>query len=687
MKILAGRILKHRRIVLSVFLVVLVFCIFLQASVSVNYNLAEYLPEDAPSTRALNIMDEEFSQATPDTRVYVPQITLTEALEMKEKLGALEGVEAVQWLDDAIDLKEPIELADDETVNTYYKDSDALFMVAISEENSVQTIGKIRSLIGEDGAVSGQTVNMASAQETTKTEMTQIMIWVVPAVLIILFLATTSWFEPLLFLCAIGVSILINMGTNIFFGEVSFITQSVSPILQLAVSMDYAIFLLNSFARHRRETPDVNQAMRSAMMDSAPAVLASGLTTILGFLALVVMRFKIGPDLGFVLAKGIVLSLVSVMFFLPVLTLSCYRLIDKTQHRSFVPSFHKFGKFVGKSRIITIIIILILIVPCFLAQQRNSFTYGTSELSPDSRAGRDMRIVEEKFGKSTPMIVMIPKGDFGKELEVNERLKEIPEITSIVSYVNLVGTEIPEQFLPKDAIEMLRSENYSRFILTVDTPEEGEDAFSVVETVRSAVSEVYGDEYLMCGTSVNNYDMRESITSDNATVNLLAVIAIALVLLFTFKSLSIPLILLITIETSIWINLSIPYFTGAPICYIGYLVINTVQLGATVDYAILYTDHYIKNRKTLPVRDAIQQTVAETSKSILTSAIILTLAGTMIGMISSEAVVSELGTLLGRGAALSGAMVLFFLPAMLSLTDLIVKKTTWKSNFLKKERD
>ncbi|MEG2923135.1 MAG: MMPL family transporter [Oscillospiraceae bacterium] len=687
MERIAEKIIAHKRMVLVIFLVLAVFSLLTMGGVKVNYDLVDYLPDGTPSTTALNVMNAEYTQATPNIRVYLPNVSIPEALKAKAELKALGFVENVSWLDDVINIGQPLELADAKTVDAYYKDGGALFSVTADKSvNAVKVVTAIRECVGADAAVAGETVDMAEAQLATQNEIAKIMITVVPMALLILFVTTRSWFEPVLFIIAIGVSILLNLGTNIFLKEVSFITQGVAPILQLAVSMDYAIFLLNAFQDYRESGVEIREAMRKAMVKSFSTVMASGLTTVLGFLALTLMRFKIGPDMGFVLAKGIFFSLISVLVFLPVVGVMTYKLIDKTKHRSFLPSFRKMGNAITAVRVPVLLLAFLLMVPCYLAQQSNTFRYGAASSDPKTKAGADTVMINDTFGKASQMALLVPRGEWGKEIALNDELKAIPEVTSVISYVNMVGTQIPPEFLPQDMVEQMLSPNYSRFIISLDMPDEGAEAFAVVKQVRGLVAEYYGNEYHLCGNSVNNFDMMTTVTADNVLVNAVAILAIGFVLLVTFKSISIPLLLLLTIEASIWMNLAFPYFMGDEIHYIGYLVINTVQLGATVDYAILLSERYLQKRQTLFKHEAIKQTIAETAPSILTSAGILTMAGVMIGVISTNAVVSQLGTVLGRGAAFSCIMVLLFLPAMLILCDCILPKTTYHTKFVFPEK-
>ena len=410
-----------------------------QFFVSVNYNMVDYLPDDAQSTQALEIMGDEFTASVPDTRVMVTDVSLQEALTYKEKLSAIDGVSEVIWLDDVIDLKTPLEMADEKTVVNYYQDGNALFSIDVRSGDEVKITDAIYELIGEDGAIAGEAINTASSQKMAGTEAFYAAILLVPIIIFILVISTNSWIEPLFFLTAIGVSVVINLGTNIFIGEVSFVTQSVAPILQLAVSLDYAVFLLHSFADYRKTTNSPEEAMQLAMKKSFPAITASAATTFFGFIALTFMNFEIGSDLGLNLVKGIVLSFISVMVFLPALTLLFYKWMEKTEHKSYIPSFTGIGKFVVKLRIPSLFIVLAILIPSFLAQTNTTFTYGLGEQPETTRAGSDFIMIKEAFGETTPIVLLVPKGNVVKETELVNELEELDYVTSVISYVNMVG--------------------------------------------------------------------------------------------------------------------------------------------------------------------------------------------------------------------------------------------------------
>ena len=469
------------------------------------------------------------------------------------------------------------------------------------------------------------------------------------------------------------------MGTNVIFENVSFITRTVSPVLQLAVSLDYAIFLLHSFNDHRLEH-DPKTAMRLAMKQSFPTVAASAVTTLIGFAALIFMRFGIGADLGLNLLKGVAFSFISVMFFLPALTLLAYPLIDKTKHRSFLPSLKGASRVLMVSRIPFLLLALLMVVPAYLAQSQTQFDYGMGSVTAASRVGSDTRAIEAVFGRDNPLIVLVPRGQPGDEALLVSELEQVPEVDRVVAYVNMVGSALPTQVLDPVMLEQFYSDDTARIIVYLNTPDEGEKAFAAVETVGSIVEARY-PTYLMTGTSATLKDMRDVVSTDTALVNWIAVIGIFITLLITFRSILLPFILIFTIETAIWINLSFPYFTDTSISFIGYLILSTVQLGATVDYAILMTNMYLDNRRQMSKKAAMRQTLENNLISVIVSAAILATAGFILAWTSTNPIIQELGTLLGRGTLLSLGMVSLVLPALLVLLDGPIQKTTHRHGF------
>lgn len=679
-----SKIVNHRKLVISMFAISTIICFICSKQVKVDYNLNNYLPDGTASSIALDVMGEEYKTEVPNARVMVSDVNIVEAQKMKEQLSKIDGVDSVTWLDDVVDINTPLATLNQDTVKDYYKDNTALYTLTIDEDKRVGTVNAIRDLIGDDNSMSGLAVNAAIASEKTGKEVSKIVLFIIPICLGILLLTSNSWFEPVLLLGTIGLAINLNNGTNLIFGTISFVTNAAGSVLQLAVSMDYSIFLLHRFAEMRKEGYEPEEAMVKALAKSTSSILSSGLTTVIGFAALILMKFKVGPDMGLAMAKGIVLSLITVFVLLPVLILYCYPLIDKTEHKSFMPSFEKFGKFVSKAMIPAVMIFIVTVIPSHKGQTLNDFSYGGSKIfGLETQLGSDTKKIEDKFGKSNNLVLMVPKGNLENEKKLSDEIKEIPQVISVISYVDAAGSEVPMEYLDSDTLDQLVSDNYSRMIISIKADYEGEETFSIVENMRSLSAKYYGDKYHLAGESVSTYDLKNVVTEDTVVVNEIAVGAVFVVLLLAMKSISIPVILVLAIETATWINLSLPYIMGSSLFYIGYLIITSVQLGATVDYAILLTSRYMEVRKNSAKKDSIVETMSSVTISILTSASILTMAGVLLCTISTHGVISQLGQLLAVGTVLSSVIVLFVIPGMLYLCDGLIEKTTIRPGFCK----
>ncbi|MGN0395583.1 MAG: RND family transporter [Coprococcus sp.] len=668
-------VIKHRRLIMITFILIFLICLFVQNLVSVNYDMNDYLPSDAKSTTALDVMQDEFEGGIPNARVMISDVTIPEALEYKEKIEMVNGVTDVKWLDDSVDITIPLAMLDDDIVENYYKDNTALFSVTIEKKSRIDAVAAIRDIIGNENAMTGSAVSTAVATTNTVSEIQKITVFAVIFVLLVLLFTTTSWIEPVIILIGLGVAIVINSGTNLMFGEISFVTNAAGSILQLAVSLDYSVFLVHRFEECRKENADITEAMIDALCKSTTSILSSGLTTVIGFLALVLMQFRLGPDLGLALAKGVAISLIVVFLFMPTLILATYRLLDKTRHKSFVSGFNGFGRFVRKIAIPMVCVFAVMIIPSYLASNANSYYYGSSAIYGEGTTyGRDKVAIENVFDKSDTYVLLVPKGNAVFESEMSDELQKIPQVIEIVSYVDTVGAEIPETYLDADTLALLESENYSRFVISVDADYEGEKTFLLVEKIRNIADKYYPDSNYLAGEGVSTYDLMDTITSDMVKVNLLAIGAVFIVLFLTMKSVFVPIILVLCIETAIWINLSVPYFTGSSVYYIAYLIISSVQLGATVDYAILMTDRYKENRGTYSKREAVVQTISDVSVSILTSGSVLTVVGLLLGCLSTNQLLAQLGIFVGRGAIFSLIIVLLVLPGLLLLLDGLVMR-------------
>ena len=669
------------KLVVVIFFVFTVICGLMQLGVGVNYDMTDYLPSDSPSTIAIDVMNAEYTGGIPNARVMVKDLTLPQALEYKEKIAAVKGVSGVTWLDDSCDIRQPIETLDQSLVDDYFKDGAALYSVTVEEANITDAVSEIRAIIGEENAITGTAASTAAATENTLAEVSVIAVCTVIFVIFILIMTTGSWFEPVVILLGLGAAILINMGSNLMFGTISFVSNAAAPTLQIAVSLDYSVFLIHRFEACRKETADIREAMIQALCKSTASILSSGLTTVIGFLALCLMRFKIGPDMGLVLAKGVAISLISVFVLMPNLLLLTYKLMDKTAHRPFVPKFDGFARLVTKIMLPLAAVFAVIMIPSYLASNSNSYYYGASYIfGKGTDYGRDTEAVEAIYGKSDTYVLMVPKGDNATMKALSERIQTLPQVSSVLSYVDTVGAEIPEQYLDEETLSKLVSEHYSRLVLNLDTEYEGESTFALVEQIRNTAAAFY-QEYQLAGQGVTTYDLMETVTGDMLKVNLIAIGAVFVVLLLSMKSLSLPFILVLSIETAIWVNMSFPYFMDTTIFYISYLIVSSIQLGATVDYAILFTDRYLELRKTEKKKTAILQMLSSCVVSLIASSSVMIVVGFLMGYISTHGLLAQLGLFIGRGTLCSLIIVLFVLPGLLYLFDGLIAKTTLHSDF------
>jgi predicted RND superfamily exporter protein len=679
MQTFSAAVIRRRKEILVLTVLLCIVSVFVALTVRVNYDLASYLPKESPSTKAMGLI----SAKIPNLQVYLPGVPVGEVSAAKEKLKAIPGVEEVLWLDDAkSDMMQPLEMMPPALRDPFYQDG-PMFQATLKKESQAQTVPLIRETF-PDALLKGEAADTARVINTTMKEIASIMVYVVPICFVILILATHHWLEPVLFLLAIGAAILINEGTNVFLGSVSFVTRAASAVLQLAVSIDYAVFLLHRFSERREEGASIEEAMRLAMQQAASSIASSAMTTVFGFMALMLMRFGLGMDMGIVLTKGVILSYLSVMVVLPAATVSLAGPLEKTAHRQLLPSFKGFGAFVVR-RLAPLALIALFVLPlAFSAQQKNDFIYGTGGMhSPDSAIKIEQRKIEEIFGQSRMMLMLVPSGSPAQEAALGEALLALPEVESITSYAATVGVQVPQAVLPQAAKDQFLDGDYSRLILAVNTADEGPEAFRLVKEIRAVGEAHYPGEAHLVGESAVNLDLKTVITGDNMPVLLAGIIAIGLVLLVNFKNLLIPLILLLVIEGAIWLNMGVPYVMGQSMNYIGYQIVSSVQLGATVDYGILLVQRYLEGRETMDKRRAAAWALGISTGSILPPALILTSAGYLLGILVREnGVISQMGIIIGRGAAISCAMVLLVLPTLLVWCDGFIMRT-----FIKKRKE
>ncbi|MEE0776856.1 MAG: MMPL family transporter [Bacillota bacterium] len=673
---------RHKKLLYLVFLVFILMCALMAAHVHVNYDMTEYLPEDSITKRSISLLESEFTY--PGTaRVMISDVTMLEAAEIKNKIAQIDGISTVLWLDDYADITKPEAFINQKYLNDFYLEEKALFTIEFSEGNystvTDDAIQSIYQLTDGKAVISGAAEDSRYMREVVNKEMTKIILIIVPICLLILMLAGKTWIEPLLYITSIGVAVVFNMGTNLIFPNISFITQSMSAVLQLAISMDYSLFLFHRYLEERDLGNDVHQALSNAVKTSFSSISSSALTTVAGFLALIFMSYSIGTDLGLVLAKGIAFSFLCTVTFLPLLILSFHRVIDRTRHSNFMPKFQNKRFIQGK--IAVIILAIVIAIPCFLAQQNNTFLYGDtsgSAASNDSTSKKEQ--ITSLFGESDPVMVLVPNNNIGAENALCKDLEQLNYVRNVQSISTLADPTIPRDILPESLTKQFLSEKYSRIVVFLRLGGENEMTYQSTKDLEEIAERHFPGQWYMAGTGTATTDIKNTIETDTIVITLFSLIAVGSIVLLTFRSISIPILLLLVIELSIWINMSVPYFQGTKLVFIGYLVINSIQLGATIDYAILMTSRYLEHRTRMHPEAAALGALQTAGSSVITSALILTAAGTAEGILSSIGSVSQIGYLLGRGALLSGLIVLTVLPRLLVLCDKLIMKTTLQKN-------
>ena len=655
-----------------------------------NYDMSKYLPAESNAKAGIDILKDEFSD-NGNASLLIEDVSIVEAVETAKQVEAIAGVHKVVWLDDVTDLKKPIEMIDEEIVNNYYSGRNALLQVVFEEDDYSQTtnhaIEDIKTLLNGDALLTGSAVDAYTNVNAIGGNILTGILIALAIILIILLLATDSFFDIVLFLITIGVAILLNMGTNVIFGEVSYMTFASASILQLAISMDYSIFLMHRFEHERETEKDPARAMAKASKASFSSIMSSGMTTFVGFIALIFMSYTVGQDMGLVLAKGILFSLLCVMVLLPALAVGSVKILDKMRHKRWLPSMKKAQHVLsGKIKYVVLGLMVVVSAVCFMAQSNNRYLYSERNVGNVDQDEVNEKI-ENQFGVDNFLVLIVPQGDETAEYAMVTEIEALSDVKSMQGLYAFIDPSVPKEILPETIKDEFLSENYSRYIAEVDLDKESDRAMAAVEDMRG-IADKWFDEWYLTGASPVLFDIQQQTAGDFSLVTILSAVFVGIILLLTFRSLTLPIILLFIIETSIWINMSIPYFTGEPMIFIGYMVVSAVQLGATIDYAILMTNYYLEGRKMLGKRAAGEYAADRAGASILVSALVLTTAGFVVSATFDQEAMAQLGILIGRGAVLSGVMAIFVLPQVLILLDKVISKTTLHNKlFIRRKRN
>lgn len=680
MKKFANLIVSHKKTIIIFYVILVILSLIGAKFTSINYDLSSYLPAGINSMKGKEILDDEYG-IKGVAYVLLKDKSLYEVTQIKEKIQSLDGVKEALWLDDAEDILKPESFIDEEIKDQFISGNSTLIQVFFLDKNdaleTINAVTNIEEFLVEGDVIGGPASVSKEIQSVTSKEMMIYSTIAFVVIFIILFLSMSSFVAPILFFVTIGVAMLLNRGTNFIFSEISSVTYSISNILQLAVSMDYSIFLIHRYMNEKSNFASKEEAMAEAITKTFSSISASALTTIAGFLALAIMRYNIGKDIGFVLAKGVLFSLISVITLLPVFILLFDKLIEKHQHKTIFPNFNRFSQVFVKRRNIALIIAILISVPAFLAQSNVNYYYANEKTLPyTSYSNTANRKIDEAFSNINQLSIIVPKGDSIREKVLIKKIESLEKVDKVTGLYSLVDENIPDFFIPDDAKENFQSENYSMIIATLNSPIEDEETNEVIESIKSIANNQY-EEWYITGESAVYKDLQEVTNKDFRNVTIFSIILIGTIIAITFKSLLIPFILVFIIQLGIWINLSIPYLQGKSLNFISFIIIGAIQLGATVDYAILFTSRYRENLSEHSKYDAAIKTIEDTGQSIFTSALIL-FAGTLsVYLITTIVSAAELTLLIGRGAIISFLLVLIVLPALLIILNKAISKTSY----------
>lgn len=743
MERMATFIVDKRHLFFLLYSFALIFCLFSMSWVEVENDVTSYLPEGTETRLGIEAMNANFEMFGTG-RIMVSNVTYETAEELSTQISAIDGIDMVTF----------------DNTEEHYKDAVALFDVSFSggalDEISINAMEEIReTLDGYDFAIDstvGYDENAMLAQE-----MLVILIVAVIIILVVLVLTSRAYAEVPVLLLTFGVAALLNMGTNFLCGKISFISDSIAVVLQLALAIDYAIILCHRFS-DEHETKSPREACIVALSKSIPEISASSMTTICGLAALGFMEFGIGLDMAIVLIKSIFLSLLSVFTLMPGLLILFSPLIDKTKHKKLLPNITLIGKFAVKVRRVLPPIFLLLLIVAFYLSSKCPYAYSYNDLETAKMSERQTAYfkIKDTFGTSNMVALLVPSGNYEAEKAILQRLNEYPEVKSTMGLSSieimdgymltdsvtprqlseLVGLDyevaevlygayamehnqygeilsgieeygvplfdmfiylkneldernitfedgdmamISELFTQLEKAEaQLQNENYSRMVVYLTLPEEGEETYAFLDEIRSIMGEYYESDYYVVGNSTSSRDLASSFVKDNLIINILSALFVIIVLLFTFQSAGLPVLLIIVIQGSIWINFSFPVLLDQPLYFLGYLIVQAIQMGANIDYAIVISSHYQECKKVMPHKQAIVKALNSAFPTVFTSGTIMASAGLLIGNLSAQPVVSIMGMCIGRGTIISIFLVLFVLPSILVLGDSIIERTSFK---------
>lgn len=680
---LSKAVVKHRVLILIVALLLLVPSVLGMANTRINYDMLDYLPEDMDTVVGQNELLADFGKGA-FSLIVVEDMPARDVSALKEKIEAVEHVDSVVWYDTVADLSVPMEILPEKIYNEFNNGNATMLAVffdsSTSADVTMDAIREIRSLAGKQCFVTGMSALVTDLKDLCEREEPIYVALAVACACLAMMLLLDSWLAPLIFLASIGICIVINLGSNYFLGEISYITKALSAVLQLAVTMDYSIFLWNSYNEQRTHIEDKNEAMAKAIHETFVSVLGSSITTIAGFIALCFMSFTMGRDLGIVMAKGVLLGVIGCVTVLPSLILLFDRPLQRTRHKALIRNANGFARKITKAFPVFLAVFVALAIPAYMgyAKTNEEVYYDMGQCLPQDI---DYVIAHSKLSEdfdiaSTHMLLVdanLPSRDVRN---MKREMEQVDGVKYVLSLESVVGSRVPEEVLPDSVRSILKSDRWELMLINSEYRVASDAVNDQIDSLN-AILKKYDPSGMLIGEAPCTKDMIETTGHDFQVVNLFSIIAIFVIILLVEKSLSLPVILIAVIELAIFINLGLPHYLGQSLPFIAPICISTIQLGATVDYAILMTTRYKAERVSGKSKyEAVSTALATSVPSIIVSGMGLFAATFGVAVYSNIDIVSSMCMLMARGALISVVCVILMLPAFLMLLDGVVRHTT-----------
>lgn len=680
----AKLITKHKNIIMILAVILLIPAAIGYVTTRINYDILSYLPHSLETVEGQDIMVDEFGMGA-FSMIIVEDMSMKDAAELEKKLESVEHVTDVMWYDDALDISVPTEMMPKKLQDAFFH-GDATMMIALfdnttSSDDTMTAITDIRKMVKESAFAAGMSGVVTDIKNLALAEMPIYVVIASCLSLLILLITMDSLVTPVIFLTTIGMSIVYNLGSNFMLGEISYITQALAAVLQLAVTMDYSIFLLESYEANKlRFEGDKQRAMSHAIMNTFKSVSSSSVTTIAGFLALCCMTFRLGTNIGIVMSKGVVIGVIACVTVLPAMILTFDGAIEKTSHKAIIPNLDGVSGWIVKHHWIALILFAIVLFPAAYGNANYEIYYNIDTSLPDTIPSA---IANEKLSKefdmsNMHMVLMKNEGLTAKQKsDMGDKIEKVDGVKWVIGLNSLVGPNVPEAMIPDKIREILQTDNYELMFVCSDYKSATDEVNAQIADISDIVKG-YQKDAMVIGEAPLMKDLSDVTDIDLANVNYISIAAIFLIILITFKSISIPIILVAVIEFAIACNMAVPFYSGTSLPFVASIVIGTIQLGATVDYAILMTNRYHKERLNgANKRDAVMIAHRTSIKSIITSGLCFFAATFGVSVYSQIDMINSICTLLARGAVISMIVVIAILPAMLWLFDGIIIRTSW----------